>query len=497
MSLYLPTLSTPFDFVDDGNLVYPTAARSIGERIQVLWDKIKGNYVHLGPFRPVLWAHWEAEANLLRADAFRWRCARLLWGILAAFSLLWLLHELGFPALAAISAAALAMWNPYRNEIWTSLTLSEGVAMPYALVALACAIRAARSARPWPWDLVGALCVLAALGCKNTFAALVPAQFVLRIFAGDGGWRECWRSQSRRACLLASTLFLPVCHYLFFKLNWHPGQYETRGLTWAQAGRMLSAILGALSIGFIGPAFLLALLAIALNPGRPSANGERIGLPRRFIGAFGALQRKDLIACLAGLVLLCAGVAVYLPMGAVSGRYSMPAIWGADILLAALLSALAAAQPGVWKRSACIALACGLIVVAVANVGRQEKFAARARLLWQALEYVEREAPRGATLVWMDGPALNVEEGIHFAWHLHARGRDDLSLCVIDQTGRPISRAELTSRCVAPQFVLTGSASVPTAATELLREFRTSYWSGTRSYGCYLFATENQAWATR
>ena len=28
------------------------------------------------------------------------------------------------------------MWNPYRNEIWTSLTLSEGVAMPYALAGL-------------------------------------------------------------------------------------------------------------------------------------------------------------------------------------------------------------------------------------------------------------------------------------------------------------------------------------------------------------------------
>src|SRR5262249_18018083 len=163
-------------FIDDGNLVYASGPMPLGQRLEVVWRKIVANYEDLGPFRPVLWLHWETEAELFGADAFHWRLGRLAWMVLAAGVLLWLLRARGIRGGAAVFTAAVAMWNPYRNEIWTSLTLSEGVAMPYALLGLVCAVRAARSPRPWKWDIAGAICVLAALGCKNTFAALVPAQ---------------------------------------------------------------------------------------------------------------------------------------------------------------------------------------------------------------------------------------------------------------------------------------------------------------------------------
>ena len=86
---------------------------------------------------------------------------------LAAGMMLWLMRELRIHPIAAFLATAVALWNPYRNEIWTSLSLAEGVAMPYALLALVCAVRAARSSRSWVWDLVGVACVLTALGCKS------------------------------------------------------------------------------------------------------------------------------------------------------------------------------------------------------------------------------------------------------------------------------------------------------------------------------------------
>src|SRR5262249_37919453 len=161
-------------------LVHPLPQLSAAQQWGTLWAKIIGNSKHLGPFRPVLWAHWVAEAELFAGDAFLWRCARLLWSMLAAGMLLWLLRELGIRAVSAMLATALAFWNPYRSEIWTSVTLSEGVGMPYALLALVCAIRATRSSRPWVWDAIGVLAVLAALGCKVTFAAVVPAQVLLR-----------------------------------------------------------------------------------------------------------------------------------------------------------------------------------------------------------------------------------------------------------------------------------------------------------------------------
>jgi hypothetical protein len=156
------------------------------------------------------------------------------------------------------------MWNPYRNEIWRSLTLAEGVAMPYALAALACAVRAGRSPRPWPWDVAGVLCVLAALGCKNTYAALVPAQVLLRLAPGELTLREGWRRHGRRACLLALTLLLPVAHFLVFKWTWHPGQYTPGAPSWAQLGRMLKSVAGALSPEYMGLGLALAAVLVGV-----------------------------------------------------------------------------------------------------------------------------------------------------------------------------------------------------------------------------------------
>ena len=51
--VYLPTLQTPFDFIDDGNLVYPAPPLPVGERLHRVWQRIVANYQHLGPFRPV------------------------------------------------------------------------------------------------------------------------------------------------------------------------------------------------------------------------------------------------------------------------------------------------------------------------------------------------------------------------------------------------------------------------------------------------------------
>jgi hypothetical protein len=237
-NLYLPTLRTRFDFIDDGNLVYPTGPLPLAERAGVYWNKVVGNYEALGPFRPVLWLHWEVAADLLRGSEFGWRLSRLVWCGFAAAMLLWLLLDLGVAPPAALLVGAVALWNPFRGEVWTSLTLAEGVAMPYALLALVCARRAAHGRRPWAWDLAGAACVLAALGCKNTFAALVPAQLFLRLAPDGMPLAQGWRKNRRPALLLCLTLLLPAAHFVYYKLHWHAGQYTTGGPSLTQLGRI-------------------------------------------------------------------------------------------------------------------------------------------------------------------------------------------------------------------------------------------------------------------
>jgi Dolichyl-phosphate-mannose-protein mannosyltransferase len=492
--VYLGTLTTRFDFIDDGNLVYPTRGLSPGERVGVVWGKIVANYEHLGPFRPVLWCHWEVAADLLGGNEFAWRLTRLAWCGLATLMLLWLMAELRMSPVAALAAAAIATWNPYRNEIWTSLTLSEGVAMPYALLALVCACRAPRGRHPAAWDVLGATCVLAALGCKNTFAALVPAQVFLRLAPDDLPLREGWRRHGRRALLLGLTLAAPLAHYLYFKLNWHPGQYTTDGATPAQLRRILSGLVGAISADFMGLGLALAVFAQLVVCRRAAAQRGALG---EWLGGLVAQHRAALGA---GALLLAGGIVLYLPLGAMSGRYSMPAVWGLDLTIAAVLSGLGRLRPSHWTRAAWGALALGLVVVMAASVGKQQKFAARAQLLWEALEYVEREAPPNAEVAWISGDSLkdglNVEEGIHFQWHLAARGRRDVRIGLYDDHGEPLHRCELAPLDGPPTLAISaGPGSAADGDWRVRERFVALYWSGLRRSECYCLATPRPALA--
>jgi hypothetical protein len=182
------------------------------------------------------------------------------------------------------------------------------------------------------------------------------------------------------------------------------------------------------------------------------------------------------------------GIGIYLPMRAISGRYTMPAVWGADICFAILLSALAESTSNAWKRAAYVGLACGIVAVAVANLGKQQKFAARAGVLWQTLEYVEQEARPGAWIAWMESAALNQEEGIHFYLHLQSRRKANLKVCLLDNQGLPFRRRELPEPGATPDYLVTGDACIrDSQAWQLERVFTTDYWAHTHHFQCYLW----------
>ncbi|MGL6097380.1 MAG: hypothetical protein ACRC7O_16465, partial [Fimbriiglobus sp.] len=427
---YLPTLAAPFDFIDDGNLVYPApAGTTLAGHAARWWDKVAANVEHLGPFRPTLWVHWEVLANVLGADPVAWRAARLLWCGLAAGGLLWLLRELNLHPGAAVVAGAAAMWNPYRNEIWTSLTLAEGVAMPYAMLALVAARKAAGTGRAWRWDAVVVGSLLIALGCKNTFVALVPALLALRLLPDGVTFRDGWRRGRWAAVAYLVPLALPAAHFVYFKLNWHPGQYETPGPSVAQAKQFASWMKGALGLDFLGAGMGLTGFALAFaGKTRKKVTrdkGQGTSSEPRPIGFSAFTCPLSLVPCpftpkaalVAGALLFAAGTAVYLPLPMMAARYTMPAVWGADILFAVMLTGLAGLPGSLAKRAAWVGICGGLAAIAVANVGRQERVAARAGMLWQVAHELERTAPPGSRVMWVSGESsrgeLNVEEGIH------------------------------------------------------------------------------------
>ena len=195
-------------------------------------------------------------------------------------------------------------------------------------------------------------------------------------------------------------------------------------------------------------------------------------------------------AIAAGLLLAVGGVAVYLPMEAISGRYTMPAVWGVDLLLAALFAAVLRVPAGAGRRGALVAVLAGLAVVFIANVGRQQKLTARLDLLWQALHRVEMTAPSHLALGWVSGDRpdqLNIEEGIHFAWHLQARGRGDVAIGPCDLAGQPLSRCELPPMVGAPRWLLVGGNESPGDGWTAAGTFASRYWFDRKGFSATLW----------
>jgi hypothetical protein len=100
------------------------------------------------------------------------------------------------------------------------------------------------------------------------------------------------------------------------------------------------------------------------------------------------------------------------------------------------------------------------------------------------VHYVEATAPPDARIAWVGGDflkgELDVEEGIHFQWHLQNRGRGDVRVGLVDASGQPVKRVELPP--------LDGPADLRVASQpaaegwEKERSFVAAYWLGRRQY---------------
>src|SRR4051812_18638267 len=109
---YLPTLTHPFDFIDDGCLVYSGASVSPGELPALVWDHTLSDFHERGPFRPVFWAHCDGAAHLAGPHALPRRALRLGWELLAVVLWLRLLRGLGGGPVAGLLRAAGSLLEP-------------------------------------------------------------------------------------------------------------------------------------------------------------------------------------------------------------------------------------------------------------------------------------------------------------------------------------------------------------------------------------------------
>ncbi|MFQ3650122.1 MAG: hypothetical protein SNJ75_07305 [Gemmataceae bacterium] len=432
--LYLPMLMAPFDFSEDSCLVYPQAST---------WKELLARVAHstwhefqtTGPFRPVTWGHWHTAAMLMGPRAEMRRLTRLFWCMLTTGAVLMLLREIGASVTAAFVTAAYALWNPFRAEIWISLGMPEAFAYPYAMLALYAAVRAARSERAWRWDLLGWFLLLICLGIKNVFISLIPALVWLRLMAGQRPWQQQWVGALGYALLAA----LPLLHIVLLKLDPKPSHFPTR-LSLAQALHFTRAFASAITFHTLLPTLLGLALAVRWR----------------------ALLQPWPIVIGAGL-LMVSGMGIYMPITEMYPRYTMPAVWGYDLLFALILTQLEVGSL-VWRQLALAGLLITLGIVGWRCLARQDELIARGQMNWLAVRYLEHHFtaedavavvhPRQAT-THLD---LSQSECFHLIGHLKQRGRVQASM----QSGPEPGEAA---------WVLSGQRYDPGPGYQLEREF--------------------------
>jgi len=107
------------------------------------------------------------------------------------------------------------------------------------------------------------------------------------------------RARGWRVVPLLMPLIPFAIHFVYFKLNWHPGQYLPPGPSWTQFVRYLNGLKGAISLDFVGVGIVLSVVAL---------------IARR---AIAEVWRGHSTAIIAGILLIVGGIAIYMPMDGV------------------------------------------------------------------------------------------------------------------------------------------------------------------------------------
>jgi len=397
------TVFFPFDFVDDGCLVYRESP-GIAKRVM---EKTISEFHTRGPFRPMTWLHWELQAELFDQNAFMHRLARLGLAFLTAWLMMIFFNQMGCSNLPSAVASSILMLTPYRGEIWLSLGLTEAFFLPYCMLSLISTIRASQSHKLTIWDMVSWVSATAAIACKNTSVAIIPALLLLRAWP-VGALFQPWNVRGP-LCFLASPAVFFIAHLIAFKLDTTPKEYSTslpglgHFLAWARALSRASAL------EFIGPGLLIIVFSIFFARRHPPM-GQ--GIRRIFATS---------------LLLIFFGVGVHIPINGVSGRYSaIPGI-GLDLIIGfAIQNSLDSKLSTISKWGLGLVMA-GILVALATDLNKGLKQSNRSLLLWEVVGYVENHFDTQSQCQWLaeskpEKNNLGKSEGIHMGWHLKNRG---------------------------------------------------------------------------
>lgn len=463
-ALFLPTLATPFDFSEDGCLVYRDIFHVRYDNFcTAVMRQTISEFQHTGPFRPVVWAHWYASSLIHGHNALAYRMERLICCAIAAFCFLLLLREFNINPIASTLVATLACWSTARSEIWLYHGMPEAYGMPYALITLCCAVRASRNGASIYWDVGATVFFLLCLGVKNTYVALLPALLWFRTIGGSISPTEAIAKTGFRLLFYLMPAALPFLHFILLKLYPLPTHFQTQ----MKIGHLVThshALYTAIHPKAMMAGVVFSLVVLLFTRHKVSLDYSKKWFDDPLSKPLGG-----------AILLLSFGLAVYLPWSQSHYRYSMPAVWGADILLGLLLTA-AAVHLSFFVRTClyCVVLM-GLLKIGSDTYTVQRTLTARLIPMWQVLKDLEARQPASFALVKGNGTDFYEEECFHFRFHFSHRGSDKSRLTIVPRETMPTT-----------EFVITRSNECPGDRYSIEKQYAPPTY-GRKVPGCYLW----------
>ena len=425
---YAGTISQPFDFEDDGVFGYSASATGdISGMFSAISNRTMDDFQTNGPFRPVIWAYFEIQSLLFATSAVARHFVRLGFLFASAMTFHLLLRQLRFSTIVSFVVTLLCFTAPARASIWYRFGLTEGIAMPFVLFALLSAAKACESSRALKWDLACIACTMIALLTKNIFVAIFPALILLRVWHAHESLFESLKKRGGRAVWICVPVVIPVIHFIAFRsLVQAHSSYRVTTPNLMTVLSMLRTCWIASGLEFLSVGVALALIAaIWSKEGRQYLwNREQ--------------ARLAVLSCLT----LLAGVAIYLPVlnsNGPAGRYTIPAVFGIDIAMAVLLSAVLLTPSGLWRRMSLIAACIAFVGILGENLFSQRAFGARCNALWELTERMT-QLPAGSQVDIQAG-SMSDAEAFHLESHVAGSGRRDIKI------GRPEKSLKIDSSC--------------------------------------------------
>jgi len=178
-----------------GLIRFISSIPSVGRAFAWTFAELEG----AGAFRPVFWFTAQFSGSPISVAMI---------AVFTAGSFVWFLRRLSVDVPIAMFLLLVSLWHPLHDALWNRLNVAECLALPFALLALGCAQKAASAKSVRIWDCAWIGFAVLALFTRNSFVGIIPAAVLLRLGPDEIASRGAGFFQHYRGAVLCGAMLL-------------------------------------------------------------------------------------------------------------------------------------------------------------------------------------------------------------------------------------------------------------------------------------------------